>query len=40
MTGFIKRAYHAYFGIKLDNQVNMVCKTCTEYQRRWTKGKE
>ena len=44
-TGFIKRAYHAYFGIKLGDQdkvwaPHMVCKTCTENLRRWTKGKK
>ena len=45
VTSFIKRAYHAYFGIKFGDQdkiwaPHMVCKTCTEYLRRWTKGKK
>jgi hypothetical protein len=45
ITGFIKRAYHAYFGIKLGDQdkgwaPHIVCKTCTEYLRCWTKGKK
>ena len=45
VTTFIKRAYHAYFGMKLGDQEkawapHMVCKTCTEYLRQWTKGKK
>jgi len=43
VTSFIKRAYHAYFDIKLGDQdkawaPHMVCKTCTEHLRQWTKG--
>ncbi|ESO06027.1 hypothetical protein HELRODRAFT_160140 [Helobdella robusta] len=45
VTCFIKRAYHAYFGIKLGDQdkdwaPHMVCKACTVYLRQWTKGKK
>lgn len=45
VTSFIKRAYHAYFGIKLGDQdkawaPHMVCKSCTEYLHQWTKGKK
>ena len=45
VTKFIKRAYHTYFGMKLGDKDNawaphMVCKTCTEYLRRWTNGKK
>lgn len=43
MTSFVKRAYHQYFGMKIGHQEkawapHMVCKTCTEYLRQWTKG--
>ena len=43
VTKFIKRANHTYFGTKLVDQYkawppHMVCKTCTEYLRRWTNG--
>ena len=45
VTTFIKRAYHTYFGMKLGDQdkawaPHMICKTCTEYLRRWTNGKK
>ncbi|ESO04311.1 hypothetical protein HELRODRAFT_172670 [Helobdella robusta] len=45
VTCFIKRAYHAYFGIKLGDQdkdwaPHMVCKACTVYLHQWTKGKK
>ena len=45
VTSFVKRAYHAYFGMKLGDQdkawaPHMVCKKCTEYLRRWTHGKK
>ena len=41
VTGFIKYAYHGYFGIKLGDQdkawaPHMVCKTRTETLRGWT----
>ena len=41
---FTKRAYKAYFGIKLGDQdkswaLHMVCKQCTETLRRWTQGR-
>ena len=44
VTSFIRRAYHAYFGIKLGDQdkawaPHMVCKACTETLRGWTNGK-
>ncbi len=43
ITRFVKRAYQAYFEIKLGDQdkswaPHTVCKTCVEYLRRWTKG--
>ncbi|KAG0720492.1 hypothetical protein GWK47_006740 [Chionoecetes opilio] len=43
ITGFVKRAYGAYFKVKLGDQdkswaPHTVCKTCVEYLRRWTKG--
>ena len=45
VTKFIKRAYHTYVGMKLGDQdkawaPHMVCKTCTEYLRRWINGKK
>ncbi|XP_027233923.2 uncharacterized protein [Penaeus vannamei] len=45
VTSFIKRAYHAYFNIKLGDQdkawtPHMVCKACAENLRQWTKGKK
>ena len=44
VTSFIKRAYLAYFGVKLGDQdkpwvPHIVCKTCTEHLRQWTQGK-
>ena len=44
-TPFIKHAYYSYFGIKLRDQdkvwaPHIVCKSCTEYIRLWTKGKK
>ena len=43
ITGFVKRAYQAYFEVKLGDQdkswaPHTVCKTCVEYLRRWTRG--
>eukprot|EP00795_Rhopilema_esculentum_P009944 gene9944-18557_t len=43
VTNFIKRAYYAYFGMKFGDQdkawaPHMVCKSCTEHLRQWTKG--
>ena len=45
VTSSIKQAYHAYFGVKLGDQdkawaPHMVCKSCNEYLRQWTKGKK
>lgn len=45
VTSFVKRAYHHYFGMKIGHQEkawapHMVCKTCTEFLRQWTKGKK
>ena len=45
VTTFIKQTYHAYFGMKLGDQEkawapHMVCKSCTEYLRQWSKGKK
>ena len=44
MRDFTKKAYKAYFGIKLGNQkksweLHKVCKQCTETLRFWTEGK-
>ena len=41
---FTKRAYEAYFGVKLGNQdkqsaPHKVCKNCTDTLRLWTEGK-
>ena len=41
VTQFIKKVYHAYFGIQLDDQdkpwaLYVVCKTCVEHLRQWT----
>src|ERR1044072_4348498 len=43
ITSFVKRAYQAYFQVKLDDQdkswaPHTVCKTCVEYLQRWKKG--
>ena len=45
LTKFIKRAYYTYFGMKLGDQdkawaPHMVCKTYTEYLRRWSNDKK
>ena len=44
ITDFVKRAYKAYFDMKLGDQdkswaPHMVCKTCVESLRDWTNGK-
>ena len=44
ITDFVKRAYYAYFGIKLGDQdkscsPHIVCKTCIEILRMLTNGK-
>lgn len=43
ITGFVQKAYRAYFGIKLGDQdkswaPHVVCKTCVEGLRNWCKG--
>lgn len=43
-TSFIKRAFIAYFSMPLGDQhkasaPHIICKTCTEYQHQWNKGK-
>lgn len=43
ITSFVRRAYQAYFQVKLGDQdkswaPHTVCMTCVEYLRRWTKG--
>ena len=43
ITNFVRKAYCAYFGIKLGDQDKswaplVVCKTCVEYLRQWTSG--
>ena len=45
VTTFIKKTYHAYFGMKVGDQdkswaPHMVCKSCTECLRQWSKGKK
>ena len=45
VTTFIKQSYHAYFGMTLGDQdkawaSHMVCKSCTECLRQWSKGKK
>ena len=42
ITDFVKQAYLAYFKVKLGNQdkswaSHIVCKTCNEHLRHWTK---
>ena len=44
ITEFVKKAYFAYFGVKLRDQDKpwapySVCKSCVEHLREWTKGK-
>ena len=45
VTTFIKQTFHAYFDMKLGDQdkawaPHMVCKSCTECLRQWSKGKK
>ena len=45
ITTFIKQTCHTYFGMKLGDQdkawaPHMVCKSCTECLRQWSKGKK
>ena len=45
VTTFIQQTCHAYFGMKLGDQdkdwaPHMVCKSCTEWLRQWSKGKK
>ena len=45
VTTFIKQTFHAYFGMKPGDQdkawaPHMVCKSCTECLRQWSKGKK
>ena len=44
ITDFVKKAYAAYFGMKLGDQEkswapHSVCRPCVENLRQWTKGK-
>jgi hypothetical protein len=44
ISDFVKKAYHAYFGVKLGDQdkswaPHSVCRSCVENLRQWTKGK-
>ena len=44
VTDFVKKAYLAYFKVKLGDQdkpwaPHVVCKVCTEHLRQWTYGK-
>ena len=42
ICSFVKKAYYAYFGMKLGGQdkwaPHAVCKPCVEHLREWTKG--
>jgi hypothetical protein len=45
ITNFVKKSYHAYFGVKLGDQdkafaPHICCKTCVEGLRRWSKRKQ
>ena len=45
ITDFVKKAYHAYFGIKLGDQnktfaPHICCKTCVDNLRNWSTGKK
>lgn len=45
ITNFVKKSYHAYFGVKLGDQdkafaPHICCKTCVEGLRRWTNKKQ
>lgn len=44
IIGLVKRAYGAYFGMKLGDQdkqraPHIVCATCVDTLRKWTNGK-
>ena len=44
ITNFVHKVYRAYFGVKLGDQdkpwaPHVVCKSCVEHLRMWTKGK-
>ena len=44
ITDFVRKVYRAYFGVKLGDQdkpwaPHVVCKSCVEHLRMWTKGK-
>ena len=43
ITSFVKKCYHAYFGMKLGDQdkpfaPHICCKACVANLRRWSKG--
>ena len=43
ITGFVRKVYYVYFGIKLGDQdkpwdTHAVCKICVERLRQWTSG--
>jgi uncharacterized protein (DUF2237 family) len=45
ITGFIRKVYYAYFGVKLGDQdkswaPHKVCYVCVEDLRKWSKGKK
>lgn len=45
ITNFVKKSYHAYFGVKLGDQdkafaPHICCKTCVEGLRRWSNKKQ
>ena len=44
ITEFVKKAYYAYFGVKLGDQdkpwvSHVACKSCVEHLREWTNRK-
>jgi hypothetical protein len=44
ITGFIRKVYYAYFGVRLGDQFkswapHKVCYVCVEDLRKWPKGK-
>jgi hypothetical protein len=45
ITGFIRKVYYAYFGVKLGDQdrswaPHKICYVCVEGRRKWSKGKK
>jgi hypothetical protein len=45
MTGFTRKVYYAYFGVKLGDQdtswaPHKICYICVEDLKKWSKGKK